>query len=142
MNSINQAETHLDNLSIGYLVGGILMAIFGLLPIIHLVVGLAIVFKQVPFPREVDGPAPAAFGLFFVFVALAFIAIAETVAVLILLASRSLKRRKNYRFVFVVACIACAFFPLGTILGVLTVILLSRTSVKERFDVLRGNGAL
>jgi hypothetical protein len=37
-------------------------------------------------------------------------------------------------FVFVVACCECLFMPFGTILGVFTIILLSRESVKSAFD--------
>jgi hypothetical protein len=35
--------------------------------------------------------------------------------------------------VFVIACIECLFMPFGTILGVFTLIVLSRESVKKLF---------
>ena len=37
-------------------------------------------------------------------------------------------------FCFVIACLACMQMPLGTILGVFTIIVLARPSVKEMFD--------
>jgi hypothetical protein len=33
------------------------------------------------------------------------------------------------------ACIDCAFFPFGTVLGVFTILTLSRETVKTLFDV-------
>ena len=37
-------------------------------------------------------------------------------------------------FVFVVACCECLFMPFGTLLGVFTIVLLSREPVKSAFD--------
>jgi len=39
----------------------------------------------------------------------------------------------RYWFAFVMACIECLFIPFGTILGVFTIIVLSRESVKTLF---------
>jgi len=55
-------------------------------------------------------------------------------ALVLAFAGRSLSRRKRYWFTFVVACIECVFIPLGTILGVFTIIVLSRESVKTLFS--------
>jgi len=35
----------------------------------------------------------------------------------------------------VLACIACAFMPFGTVLGIFTIIVLSRESVKEIYGL-------
>ena len=45
----------------------------------------------------------------------------------------SLSRRKRYIFCFVIAAICCAQFPFGTALGIFTIIVLSRQTVKELF---------
>ena len=50
----------------------------------------------------------------------------------------SLGQRKNYVFCFVIACLICINVPLGTILGVFTLLVLSRPSVKESFATGRG----
>jgi hypothetical protein len=55
-------------------------------------------------------------------------------AICILIAGRSLALRKRYLFVLVMGCIECLFIPFGTILGVFTVIVLSRESVKALFS--------
>src|SRR4029077_11975083 len=55
-------------------------------------------------------------------------------AICILIAGRSLALRKRYSFVLVMACIECLFVPFGTILGVFTIVVLSRESVRGLFS--------
>jgi len=55
-------------------------------------------------------------------------------AICILIASRSLALRSRYTFALVVARTQCLFFAFGTILGVFTIVILSRDSVKALFD--------
>jgi len=55
------------------------------------------------------------------------------IAICILIAGRSLARQRRYWFAFIVACIECLFIPFGTILGVFTIIVLSREPVKALF---------
>ncbi|PYJ27313.1 MAG: hypothetical protein DME90_10460, partial [Verrucomicrobia bacterium] len=55
-------------------------------------------------------------------------------ATCILIAGRCLSRFKCYSFTLVIACVECLFIPFGTILGVFTIIVLSRESVKALFS--------
>jgi hypothetical protein len=55
-------------------------------------------------------------------------------AICILIAGRCLSRRKGYSFALVIACIECLFVPFGTILGVFTIVALSRESVRALFS--------
>jgi hypothetical protein len=55
-------------------------------------------------------------------------------AICILIAGRCLSRRKGYSFALVIACIESLFVPFGTILGVFTIIALSRESVCGLFS--------
>ena len=41
----------------------------------------------------------------------------------------------HYTFCFVMAALACAFFPFGTILGIFTIVVLVRPGVKEMFGI-------
>jgi hypothetical protein len=56
------------------------------------------------------------------------------IAIFILIAGRSLALRKRYSLALVIACIECLFVPFGTILGVFTIVVLSRESVKALFS--------
>lgn len=50
-----------------------------------------------------------------------------------ILAGVWLRKRIQHSLTFVVAAINCAFFPFGTVLGVFTIIVLSRTTVKMTY---------
>ena len=54
--------------------------------------------------------------------------------VLNLLSGIFLRARENRTFSFVVAAINCLHLPLGTILGIFTIIVLSRQSVRELYE--------
>ena len=55
------------------------------------------------------------------------------IAVCLLTSARLLQRRHGYRFIYIVACLECVGFPFGTVLGVFTIIVLLRPSVKQLF---------
>jgi len=129
---INQDEEHLRLLTIFHYVCGALAALFACIPIIHLVIGLLMVFAPHVFGPAKNGP-PQFLGLVFVIFGLGFMLAGWTFAALLGWAGRCLGRRKHYTFCFVMACVACVFQPFGVILGVFTIIVLLRPSVKELF---------
>ena len=57
-----------------------------------------------------------------------------TIATLMALTGRWLSARKHKTFCFVIACIECVNMPLGTILGVFTLVVLQKPSVTVLFD--------
>jgi hypothetical protein len=61
-------------------------------------------------------------------------------AICILIAGRSLAFHKRYSFALVIACVECLFVPFGTILGVFTIVALSRGPVKALFEVTQTTG--
>ena len=54
-------------------------------------------------------------------------------AILLLVTARKLRARKNRMFCCVIAGITCASVPLGTVLGVFTLVVLMRPSVQALF---------
>ncbi len=52
----------------------------------------------------------------------------------IILAGQSLARYENYQFCFVVAVLECLVLPIGTILGIATILVLRRDTVKALFS--------
>ncbi len=82
-----------------------------------------------------DGPeAPPPFlGWFFIIIPGVFILAGWTLAGLIITAGRKLRRRTSHTFCLVVAGVECMFMPFGTVLGVFTIVVLMRDSVKELF---------
>jgi len=131
---MKQDEEHLQLLSIFHYVVGGLAGLFALFPIIHLIVGLILIIAS----HHVTGngePPPAFIGWIFVIFAAVFIILGWTIAALILTTGRFLARRRHYQFCLVMACVECLFIPLGTILGVFTIFVLVRESVKPLFGV-------
>ena len=52
----------------------------------------------------------------------------------LIVSGRSLGQRKRYTFCLVLAGFSCFLFPFGTALGIFTLIVLSRSSVKALYD--------
>jgi len=130
---MNQDEEHLRLLSIFHYVVAGMAGLFSLFPIIHLAMGLFFVFA----PAQVTGSQqamPAMFGWIMVVAASFFILSGLTMACLILVAGRCLAKRKAFRFCFAMACVECVFMPFGTVLGIFTIVLLNKMTVKELFE--------
>ena len=98
---------------------GLLYAIFG---------GAAMIFAV----RGHNGP-PVFVGAMFLLFGIFFILICGTISALTIWVGRNLAHRTRYTLCFVMACISCASFPLGTALGVFTLVVLLRPSVKQMF---------
>ena len=118
-------------LAIGHYVVGGLLALVACIPLIHVTVGLMIVFR----PEMFGDPAkqPAIIGWLFAGFGALFVLAGWALAILIIWAARCLQRRKHYTFCLVAAGFACLFMPMGTALGVFTFIVLSRPGVKALF---------
>ena len=129
---------HLRLLSIFHYVVSGMVGLFSCFPIIHLVIGIAILVGGngiFPVKSPAGGPAEAKLvGLLFTVFAAVIILFGWTIAVLVALAGRNLARRTRYTYCMVVAGLVCLFVPLGTVLGVFTIFVLGRSSVKELFD--------
>ena len=133
----NKDVEHLKLLSIFHYVFGSLTALFSLFPIVHLIIG--IVVGSGAFPTEGEEAFPEVIGWFFIIFASAFILIGETLAICLFVAATSLAQRRRYKFCFVIAAISCLSVPLGTVLGIFTIIVLCRPTVKTLFG--RDSGA-
>ena len=128
----NTDNEHLKLLCIFHYVVSGMAALFACFPFIHLVLGLVFILAAQKFGHGSQRP-PALIGWFFVVFASVFILLDWTFAVLVLNAGRFIARRKHYTFCFVAACVECLFMPFGTVLGVFTILVLNRQSVKELF---------
>jgi len=120
---------HLKLLSIfHYVVGGI-AAFFACMPFLHLILGIALIVAS-----KNAGAPPEFMGWIFAFLGGACIILGWTFAAFVITAGRFLARRERYLFCLVMGCIECIFMPFGTVLGIFTIVVLSRPDVKELFD--------
>ena len=128
----NEDIKHLDLLSLfHYILAGI-TAFFSCMPFLHVFMGVAMISGK--FFEEANGSGPPPFiGWLFVIMGSVFILIGWCLAVFMFVTGKKLKRRRNRMFCMVVAGVECIFMPFGTILGVFTIIALSKDSIKEIF---------
>lgn len=125
-------DEHLRLLAIFHYVVAALTALVALIPLIHVAIGWFMLHAPPPQHGE---PPPPFVGWIFIIMGSGFIVAGESFAVCVFAAGRCIQLRKRYWFAFVVACLQCCFFPFGTVLGVFTIIVLSRPAVKEIFGV-------
>ena len=126
---MNQDSEHLKLLAIFHYVVAGLMALFACIPFIHFFMGLALATGTFP---DTD-PEAQPIGIFIMVFAGLFILAGWSLAVLIAYAGRSLQARRRYTYCLVMAGVECIFMPFGTVLGVFTIIVLMRDTVKEIF---------
>ena len=126
-------QQHLRLLSIFHYVDAGLTALFSCFFLIHTVMGLLMIFSPDSMGGKPGNQPPPAIGWMFTCMGGGMFLAGQAMAVCTALAGRFIARRTRYWFIFVMACIQCAFFPFGTLLGVFTIMTLSRESVKSLF---------
>lgn len=127
---MNQDAEHLKLLSVFHYVLGGVTAFFGCIPIVHVVIGVLALAGKLDDNR--GGPPPG-FGWMFVIMGGAAILFAWTLAGGMILCARNLSARRAYTLCLVTAGLECLLMPLGTILGIFTLVVLSRPTVKAAF---------
>jgi hypothetical protein len=131
-----QDDEHLKLLVVFHYVMSVLIALFSLIPLIYVGMGALMLNGGGFMTTPSSGPPPPAFvGWFLIALGGAVMVVGETFAVLTLVAARSLAARRNWLLCVVVACFNTLHAPLGTALGVFTLIVLLRPSVKTAFQV-------
>jgi hypothetical protein len=127
-----QDTEHLKLLSIFHYVVGGMTILFGCIPIIHLVIGIIMIVAPEKFGKGSNQP-PEFMGWFFVILGSLFILLGWIMGALIVTTGRFISRRRHHTFCFVIACVECLFMPFGTVLGVFTILVLNRPSVRQLF---------
>lgn len=130
---MNQDAEHLKILSIcHYILAG--MCLFPLLyGLFYMGMGIFFGVMIANAPPQKDGPPPALFGGVFVVIGLIITLFSLAYGIVLLKAGKNLSKYKSHTFCFVIACISCVFMPFGTVLGIFTIIVLMRDSVKAMF---------
>ncbi|PYI99619.1 MAG: hypothetical protein DME98_00105 [Verrucomicrobia bacterium] len=135
---MDQEREHLRLLAIFHYVGAGLAALLSFFPLLYTTVGAIFIFvarhPTATGPKPGEELPPEFLGWIFVVLGAFFFLAGMTMAICILIAGRCLSSRKGYSFALVMACIECLFIPFGTILGVFTIVVLSRESVRALFS--------
>ncbi len=133
---MNQDLEHIKLLSIFHFIVAGLAGLFACFPIFHLTIGLSMLTGSF-FASEApsDMPFPfSMFGLLFTIIPAVLILSGWAFAICLAISGYFLTKRQHYLFCMVMAGICCMFMPFGTVLGVFTLVVLTRPSVKELFD--------
>ncbi len=133
---MKQDLEHLKILSIFHYVLAGIVALFACFPIFHLVMGISMLTGDF-FQGEVPSDAPFPFGMFslmFTIIPAIIILSGWAFAISLAVSGYFLSKKTRYLFCLVVAGISCIFTPFGTVLGVFTIIVLMRPSVKKLFN--------
>ncbi len=130
VNTTNPDEQHLGVLAICFYALAAMSALSGCVLMMFALVGVAVLNGAID-----AGPPEAAAFLGWVLIAVesALALFVWTMSSLELLTGRSLASHSRYRLCFVMACFELLNFPIGTALGIFTILVLSRPSVRDLF---------
>jgi hypothetical protein len=131
MAATNEDLEHLKLLSTFHYLAALLLALFSLVPLFHLLAGMTMVRWSAAKPEEAL-PAIIAGGCLATLAGL-WMLIGLSSAACLALAGRFLARRIHHPFCLAVAGVSCLFMPVGTVLGVFTLLVLLRPSVRDLF---------
>lgn len=129
----NRDRDHLTILAILHYVVSALFLLGAFFPLIYMIIGIVILNGGMEQEGR-DGPPPEVGWVLIGFSVFAML-IGFTLAFCIALVGRKLQTRRNHLFCLVIAGIECLFMPMGTLLGIFTILVLLRPSVKELFGV-------
>jgi len=132
--AVDNSAEHLKLLSFFHYGFAAFIALCGCFPMIHLFAGLVVIVagKEIAASSS-DGPPPAVVGWVFVIFASVMILGFWSLAALIFAGGRMLAKRRRYGLCIMVAVLCCLFMPFGTLLGVFTLVTLTKPHVKQMF---------
>ncbi len=128
--------THLNVLAICFWVWGGITALFSSIGLIHVAMGVAMISGNFPGPTTMPNsqiPAEQFVGWMFVILGSAFVMFGWLIGGLSIYAGFCLKRHRRWMLCMIVASLNCISIPIGTALGVFTIIVLVRPRVKAMF---------
>ncbi len=119
---------NLDTFKLLFIIKGILTLFFSVFPIFYIFLGSFIFFQE----GSMDN-SPEIAGTIMVGIGIVIFLILLVAGILTILAGSYLGSRKNYNFIFAVAVLNCFTGILGILLGIFTIIELSKPYVKQIF---------
>jgi hypothetical protein len=136
-------EEHLKLLSFGYVITAAMTAFVALFVLLYVTLGVSVVTIIAHKPLVAGNPGqaiPAAIGWIIAGVGLGVFLIVAAFAAAKLRVAFCIKKRKSRTFCMVIAAICCLGVPYGTVLGVLTFMVLGRASVVRMFQANNESG--
>ena len=110
-----------------------LHAVFGVMSLLNVSFGLQLLRADGPFGTDSELPLQEMVAQIAIVGGLVYFVGSLALAVLTFMAGRRLRARRSRPFVLVVAGVNCISFPFGTVLGIFTLVVLNRESVRRKF---------
>lgn len=130
-------EEHLRLLSLfHYIKGGITVgfSLFGLFYFMLIAMFTKAASQAELPPGDLDNQFPVEFFSYFLMIVGVMVALTLVFGLLQFLSGYYIRRNRNRLFSLIIGIIECIEIPYGTALGVMTIIVLSRYSVKRRYE--------
>jgi len=125
-----EPQNNLDTISTFHYVWGGLKLFASLIVLFYLVVGIGMVIVGI----DVGETEMQLSGWIFIVFGFICFLIVVALGVLSLLCGKYLRERRNRVFCMVMAALACANPPLGTVLGIFTILEIEKPEVKKIFE--------
>ena len=123
---------HLKLLGIFHYIWGALACVVGLIGVVYVLIG--IVALNSPASSSEDSASPAVLGGIFIGIGIFLFLVCEIYGILTIMAGGKYRKHQGgYWFCFVLAVITCLNVPIGTVLGVFSIMVLNRPTVKALF---------
>jgi len=129
---MEKATNNLETFRILFIVKGVLVALLSVFFIIYALLGFFI--GNIDGLIDDTGSEPFNPGIIFIIIGGVGLIITIIIAILTFLTAKYLKEQRNYNFIFIVAILNCLTGVLGILLGVFTIIEITKPHVKELFD--------
>ncbi|NMF86263.1 hypothetical protein [Nodosilinea sp. P-1105] len=117
-----------------FIVAGLVLAL-SLFSLIFVAIGGAVLLDPASLGTTDNDPPAALAGVIFLVIGAAFLLYGFILAVALVLSGRWLRQQKHYWYSVVIACVALLFTPIGTVLGLITLVILLQDSVRELYGV-------
>ena len=132
-----QDADHLNLLAIFFKIMAVLKALLGFCPGIYALMGGAFLFIPASSSSSSSSDAPpAVVGGVFIAFGLLGMAIIWTIGILDWMASKRIEQRTGHTFITVVSALNCLNMPFGTALGIFSIVVTQRPSVKRLFGLI------
>ena len=125
---MNSEDHNLGIFKILYIIKGIITLAFSILPILYIFLGVFISQKG-----DMSEDESHFAGIFILLIGVVVFLFLLILGILTLLTAKYLGEKKNYDFIFVMAILNCLTGILGIILGIFTIIELTKPQVKRLF---------
>ncbi|TRO66850.1 hypothetical protein [Christiangramia sabulilitoris] len=125
---MHKVDHNLGIFKILYIIKGIIILLFSILPLIFLIFG-AVLFQE----NQYSSDDSAFGGIMIMIIGCTLFLFLFVLGILTMLTAKYLGEKKNYDFIFVMAIINCLTGILGIIMGIFTILELTKPDVKRLF---------